>query len=189
MVSEDEEMDILEPSPHMQQLQRLQFNKIEWHSRAVNAALTPLEMTMLNDLAVSDPNTIHPKDIQKIIKFFGQAKGGTAPAKRVLHKLAQMNLFNYGERVDVTGAIFPVCKHLLLADRASYPVLEEGPRILGCSCLAATWFMPEGCVHRKAAVYSKSVSECGSLCNLCSKCLRCGKLPVKKLFILILHAF
>ena len=178
-------MDILEPSPQMQQFQRRQFFRLEWHSRACNAALTPMELTMLKDLAeVNDANTINPSDIQKIVKFYGQAKGGSSAARRVLHTLAQMNLFNYGEKVDVTGVIFPVCKHLLLADRASFPVLDEGGRVMGCSCLPKTWFMPEGCVHRKAPVYSKNVTEYGlSLCNLCSECLRCGKFPVKKLFI------
>lgn len=181
-------MDVLEPSSRMQHMQKQQFWKVEWQCRASNAALTPLELSMLQDLTKGNDNSIKPSDVNKVIKFYGQSTGGGAAARRLLHILAQMNHVNFGEKVEVTGVIFPICKHILLSDRASTPILDEGGRVLGCSCMPATFFMPEGCIHRKQALYSKSISEIGSLCALCSECMRCGKFPGKKLFLPLLRA-
>lgn len=179
----DVEMDVLEPSPRMQHIQRQQFWKGEWQSRACNAALTPLELSNLQGLAAVNDGNINPSDVRKVLKFFGQPVGGGAAARRLLHLLAQREHVGFGEKVLVTGMMFSLCKHLLLSERASNPILDEGGRVLGCSCMPATFFMPEGCVHRRQALYAKSISEIGSLCNLCSECLRCGKFPVKKLFL------
>ena len=163
-----------EPSRKTMRHQAQHFYRIEYWARVLNATLTPYEKHCLEKCT---SNLLAPLliDVKKVISNYGRPQGAQAACKRVLKYMAQEQKVEVGQVLPTTSVIFSMCKHLLLAERAT-EALMEGPNCVGCSCLSETYCMPEGCKHKKLCLYSRDRFLPTTLCGTCSKCLRCNQL-------------
>lgn len=139
----------------------------------LNGTLTPYERhCLLEGLANLPDNLV--ADVKKLVGQYGRQVGAGAPCRRLLKHFAKEERVVVGQIIPPNNVMFTLCKHLLLADRATEALLED-EYCIGCSCLAETYFMPEGCRHRKLSPYRDRFMP-HTLCGTCSLCMRCTRL-------------
>lgn len=176
IIPEDED-DCTAPEPpgHIMAQQQEMFWQGENMSRVRNGAMTPYERHLLQNLAeqANTPPRVQ-QDIKKLISNFAKPQGAGAAARRLLKYLVDEYPIPIGQKVPINSLGFTVAKHLLIADRGTYVDLNEGRYTIGCSCLAATYLMPEGCRHKKLKLYKEQFLP-HTLCKDCSYCIRCHK--------------
>ena len=176
-LSDPEEPPTFEPGGHLVQQQHEHFWEVEKNARLLNAAMTPYEAYSLKNLHMQNyAFRCTAQDARKVIQFFGQSHGAGAASRRLLKELAISHNLQIGDQVAVTSPMWTLCKHLLLQDRATEPNVVEDDKCMGCSCISASYFMVQGCKHQGVAVW-KDIFLPTTLCNICSKCLRCGLFP------------
>ena len=161
-----------EPSLTEGDLQHDHFMDIEKWARMVNGAMTPYELHCLETASMPE-NML--ADVKKVIKFYGKENGAGAPCKRLLKHLAQEHHLRLDQKVGIHSIMFTLAKHLVISERSGAQV-PEGQFCIGCSCLASTYTMLEGCTHKATKMYLKDVPLMNTLCHRCSVCLRCGQL-------------
>ena len=146
------------------------FWKVESWSRMLNADMTPLEKHTLENSQLVPENL--KQDLKKVINRFGRHHGASAPCRRLLqHFATNMDL---GMKVGIHTIQFTLVKHLLLAERAGPQIIEDRSTV-GCSCLAETYLMLEGCIHSNNCKLYREQLLVNTLCEHCSICLRCKK--------------
>ena len=177
IIPSDEEFLAPEPGDHMQQMQENLFKNVETLARTRNGGLTPLEKYGLESLAEDNSTPERTKtDLKKVISNFGKKSGATAACKRAMKHFANRKDMQFRDQIQLNDPVFPLAKHLMMVERSEY-TLEEGRRTVGCSCLAATYLMPEGCVHKQNQLHKQGNCLLNqTLCSWCSKCVRCQKL-------------
>ena len=153
--------------------QRRLITWVERWSRMINTEPTPAEVNALRNPELTLSSRM-AHDLMKVAQFFGRPRGCNANAKRALQELANDGRSLSGGVTLVNTVSFSLCKHLLVASRAG-PSMDETARVLGCSCLAETYFRPFGCTHTNVQLFNNYLSN-ASLCGHCSTCMRCGKL-------------
>ena len=137
--------------------------------------MTPYEKHMLLDLADQSNTPLRvQQDIRKLINNYAKPQGACSAARRILKYLVDETKVPMGQKVPINSLGFTVAKHLLIADRGTYVDLNEGRYTIGCSCLAATYLMPEGCRHKRLKLYKEQWLP-STLCTECSYCIRCHK--------------
>lgn len=155
--------------------QRCDFWMIEVKARVLNGHMTPYERYCLEQLPGLPP--VCQSDLKKVIRNFGRPIGATAPCRRLIKYLAHtQGRMRIGQLVSVKSPLFTLCKHQLISDRSQTEELDEGPLVHGCSCLAKTYFQPEGCRHKLLDLYYRDRFLPMTLCKTCSTCMRCKKL-------------
>ena len=169
----DQDGALLAPEPSLDagNQQHDHFMDIEKWARMVNGAMTPYEQHCLESANI--PENMQA-DVKKVIKFFGEESGAGAPCKRLMKHLAQEHHLELDQKVSIHSIMFTLAKHLVISERSG-PKVAEGQSYIGCSCLASTYTMLEGCTHRATKMYLKDVVLLQTLCHQCSVCLRCGQ--------------
>ena len=174
-ISSDEESDIIlvppVPDRRLERSQENEFFDVEKKARLLNGFLTPWERHCLDSSNV--PHALRA-DIKKMLLHFGKGSGVGLACRRLLKHFTSEEPVAVGEAVQLTSVSFTLCKHLVIAERSMNHHLMESYQLIGCSCLAATYTMPEGCIH-KAGPLHKQTWLPDTLCKECSRCIRCDK--------------
>ena len=153
--------------------QAMHFARVEKWARMLNGTLTPYEKHVLMESVTNLPESLIA-DVKKLIANYGREHGPGAACRRLLRYFAKQEKVAVGVYIPPENKMFTLCKHLLLADRQTEALLED-ETCVGCSCLSETYFMPEGCRHRKLSLYKDRFLPT-TLCGTCSRCMRCNKL-------------
>lgn len=174
-IPSDEDQDansLLAPEPGLRLMSEQQsfFRNVENWSRMLNAGMTPVEQSSLENSNLVPEHLRN--DLKKVIRRFGQHHGANAPCRRLLQYFATN--MGFGTKVGVHTIQFTLVKHLILAERAG-PQAIENRSVVGCSCLAESYFMLEGCIHSHNCQIYKEQLLVNTLCPTCSICLRCKK--------------
>ena len=160
-----------EPCDQTSAQQHDHFWQVEEWARLLNAALTPVEKNAL--MGVNLPERLQ-LDARTVVQNFGKNVGAGAPCRRVLEHLVTAEVWlKEGDKIQITSNMFPLIKHLVVAERSGHK-LVEGPTTIGCSCFSETYLMPLGCPHKRLKIF-KDIYLPHTLCHHCSLCLRCHK--------------